>query len=395
MRTPLALAGFVVSLACGGVVRPPAGPAVSARLTLAETPQAGVVLDEGRAVFLVGGVLVGVEPGAQAWTRRGTWDDTLVRGPGNTVLGTDGSTLRLLDARTGDIVSMLEFPEPHFDDTDAPEWIPPHIQSGVEVGGVFWLVDQEARFWVVDTAAGTVSVRFQLPDEAVDESRLLYDAASDTFVFEEWGQVRRLTLTGETRWTAFSHDALGLDGSVVLPGSEVFTLVDDERTVLTDACTGDFAPSHWPHPGELYSKEDDEVPGMGRGAPGCVGSRAYDEYVDAVPPLVLGTSIVINSDATRRIDGGSVTWTTEVGGIGTPVAGPDGSVLVASGGLDDFDPWTVVSLDAATGAPRWATPVGTGSSPFLVSADEVLLAATGDHLLFGYSTELVWVPLQR
>jgi hypothetical protein len=390
---PLFLA--LPTLACMGfgTSRPPAGPAPTGRVTLPGDPDRTFVFEDGAAVFAVGDTLVGATAAGVVWTQPGPFSDWSAAGGPDTVVTTTPEVVLVLDAKTGATRLRVPFPAlPAEDEWSKPP--PPRVYAGAQVGAAWWLVDSEARFWEVTLGeAPAVRLAFQLPDESVDESTLLYDAASDTFLFEEYGQVRRLGRDGQTRFGAYSHDSVGVDGTRVAPDGGVVTLVDGELTHLAPSCAGDFAPSKWPHPGELVSRDDDEVPDLKRAAPGCVTWSTWLEDLDPVAPLLLGDLVVTNGEKTRAFRGGAVAWEAEVGASGTPVAGPDGEVLVLSSGFGDDEPWTVVALDPVTGAARWASPVTTAASPWLHGVDEIVLTRAGRWVVAGYRSDVAWLPL--
>lgn len=396
MRPVGVVTGWLAAgLGCAGLAgRPPVGPPVTERVSLPAAPEQWVTAGEA-FVLRLDDRLVGVVPGTPGWTRVEPFAPWVAPAPGDAVVTATDAGVLFLDPATGRTRATNPFPPPPPPDEDGfTDHVPPRIRAGAAVDGAVVAVDTEARFWRATGVDGAVAeLLFQLPDEAVSDSTLGWDRVTRTFLFEESGLVRRLDADGTVRFAAHSHDAASVDGSVPLEGGATATIVDGDVMVLERGCTGDFAPSGWPHPGELFVRDLDEAPDLGRAPRGCLRWLRYEEDIVTEPLLAHGDDVIGHAgDATVAWRDGARRWERETGGTGSVRPGPDGLLLTVSAGLSDGDPWTLLALDPADGALRWATPLGT-ESPFVHSTDEVVLAVAGRRALAGYGRELAVVGL--
>lgn len=381
----------------------PAGPAPAWSLALGERRPADLlVARDGTVVALVEGELVAARAGAIAWRRDGGYGTWLAEGPGDspTALAPRDDRIVAVDLADGRERWSVALPAvPEADEYDGP---PRARTIAREPGADSFLVgDSAARFFRLRPgrcAAGKkppkdcLTPAGALAGEVLEDDARLLLAADGRRFLRERGVVRGFDADWYATMTARAHDALG---AVALAPDGLVVLVDEDVVLLDPArCGGDpFAPSGWPQPGRLYSRQLDECPDCAAPPPGCRLWRVHLAELHDERPAVQGDgAVIVHADGqTRALRAGAIAWTAVTGG-GGPLLRLGDLVLGVSTGLADDDPLAVYAL-GGDGEHRWRSPLPITLPGLLYSIDDILLAHGGGWLVAGYRGTVAALPL--
>jgi hypothetical protein len=414
-----------------------AGPAPAWSTTLPTEPRLVAVTSDG-TVLVIGEGLVGLRGGEVAWRKDGHFDGWLVELPGepstwaagieDRVVGfdpKDGSerwtaTLPAVEAEDveppedDELPAELE-PEPERDAVGALEPSRADVQVAVRHGDGLLVGDAAARFFRVDplrcaadgtgTGAGTtkgkpkpgtpacVTADGHLPDEILESDARLFVGPHDERYLWETGILRAFGKGWRPLMSARAHDVLL---HVTVTDDRLVLIVDDDVVDLDPTqCRGEdpFAPSEWPQPGVMYSREADECSECRTPPPGCRRSRTFLDDVTGEDPAQLadGTTVVNAGSYTLALHDGKARWKVATGG-GGPLVSDGARIFAFSTGLREGDAPGVIELAPADGTLRWRTVLPLELGDFYSSSD-IRLALGGAWLAVAYEQTVIAIPL--
>jgi hypothetical protein len=417
-----ALAGSVVSMvlmssACGGEreqatgavqaaavaeAKAPtsqAGPQPQWTFTFADEPARLKVAGDGTVLALVKSELVAVRAGAIAWKFGAELRQVLaVAGDVVVVAQGDPSVRR-------DRLVMLALADGHElgaallpDDGDQDEFAESIRAAIVEPDQDELLVgDSVARWFRLKPGPcvknGCLRAAGRLPEETFDTGAKLSFGPDRRRILREDSGLRVFDGEWQTLLSIRAHETLG--GAALGPAGLALVVDDDVVLLAPEACEGpEFAPSGWPQPRRLYSREVDECPDCPGPPLGCRRWRSYQDGVhnEALALLPDGAVVVHVDGETRAIRDGRQAWATKTGGAGAVLQVGE-RVLGFSGGLEEDDPPALYALDLE-GRPQWRAPLAMKGPRGFFFTDDVLLAAAGATLLAGFETSIAVFVLQ-
>ncbi|MFY0539882.1 hypothetical protein [Nannocystis pusilla] len=370
-----------------------AGPQAQWTFTFADKPSRLKLAGDGTVLALVNSELVAVRAGAIAWKFGAELRQVLaVAGEVVVVAQGDPSVRR-------DRLVMLALADGHElgaallpDDGEQDEFAEPIRAAIVEPDQDELLVgDSVARWFRLKPGRcvknGCLRAAGRLPEETFDTDAKLSFGPDHRRVLREGGAVRVFDGEWQTLLSVRAHDSLG--GAALGPAGLALVVDDDVVLLAPEACDGpEFAPSGWPQPRRLYSRELDECPDCPGPPLGCRRWRSYQDEVhnEALVLLADGAVVVHVDGETRAIRDGRQAWTTTTGGLGAVLQVGE-RVLGFSGGLEEGDPPALYALDLE-GRPQWRTPLAMKGPSGFFFTDDVLLVNAGATLLTGYEANI-------
>ncbi|MCY1070960.1 hypothetical protein OV090_39835 [Nannocystis sp. RBIL2] len=376
-----------------------AGPQAQWTFTFADEPSRLKLAGDGTVLALVNHELVAVRAGAIAW-KFGAELRQVLAVAGDVVVVAQGDP-----SMRRDRLVMLALADGHElgaailpDDGEQDEFAEPIRAAIVEPDQDGLLVGDSVARWFRLTPGrcvknGCLRAAGRLPEEMFDTDAELSFGPDNRRVLREGRAVRVFDGEWQTLLSVRAHDSLG--GSALGPAGLALVVDDDVVLLAPEACEGpEFAPSGWPQPRRLYSRELDECPDCPGPPLGCRRWRSYQEGVHNEALVLLpDKAVVVHVDGeTRAIRDGRQAWTTNTGGLGAVLQVGE-RVLGFSGGLEEDDPPALYALDLA-GRPQWRTPLAMKGPGSFFFTDDVLLMNAGATLLTGYEANIAVFALQ-
>lgn len=374
----------------------PAGPAPAWSLALDEAPAQLLIARDGTLLARVDRRLVAVRDGAIAWRLADEADAIeallLEETDAPAVLVARGDRLASVAVADGRERWSVALP-PHPDEFETAT----ARTVARDPGDASYLVgDSAARFYRLrpgrcaakKPAKSCLTPAGRLDDEVFEEEARLVLTDDGRRLLREPGLFRIFDAEWRAQLDARAHDGLG---TAVLTPDGVVALIDSDVVALDPARCGSepFAPSAWPQPGRLHSRELDLCPECAAPPSGCRRWRVYvDDLDDERPALLESGAVVVQAEGvTLALADGRTLWKTTTGGAG-PLLRLGDLVYGVSTGLEEDDPIAVFALSAADGAHRWRTPLPDLRVDSFYSLDEIVLAHGGGWLVAGYRGKL-------
>ncbi|MCA9705775.1 MAG: PQQ-binding-like beta-propeller repeat protein [Myxococcales bacterium] len=376
----------------------PAGPKPAWTFTFESDPGALGVTEDGTVLAIAGvenDALVGLREGKVAWQKQGDHARWLLPLPGAepTWVTAEGDRLVAFDPRTGTerwSATLPALPE--------EEYGTMAVRTAAVRGDGLLIADAEARFFAVSPercaapgGSGCLEAQGRLDDEELDsDARLWVDAEDRRYLLED-DALRIFLPTGQRHATLGAHDDLG---QVLLAGSELVLLVDDDVVVLDPARCSSGAPiasSGWPQPGAMVLSES-ECEGCVEPPEGCRKWRAHVPGSTHERPARLddGAVVVSGESYVHAVHEGSSRWKTA---LGTGPVITDGTRLLGLGAGVDEEPAALYEADPSTGMPRWRSPLPTREGDSTYLEGDATLALRGRWLAAALDQTLTVVEL--